>query len=93
MTTAINLAGPADDDRLMSLYYHEECRLPYDDAHRAAVVAPLLEGSPLVDWSRTRIVRLCDGQFRLVSAAWRDDRLGRRGVYSPSRGIGTGVLP
>lgn len=49
MTTAINLAGPADDARLLSLMarYHEECGLPYDDDHRAAVAAPLLDGSPL----------------------------------------------
>ncbi len=49
MTTAINLGGPADDERLLSLMarYHEERGLPYDDDHRAAVAAPLLEGSPL----------------------------------------------
>lgn len=27
--------------------YHAEAGLPYDDAHRAGVIAPLLEGSPL----------------------------------------------
>lgn len=49
MSTAINLGGPADDERLLSLMarYHEERGLPYDDAHRANVAAPLLEGSPL----------------------------------------------
>jgi len=49
MTTAINLGGPADDERLLSLMarYHEERGLDYDDAHRAKVAAPLLEGSPL----------------------------------------------
>ena len=49
MTTAINLGSPADDERLLSLMarYHEERELPYDDAHRANVAAPLLEGSPL----------------------------------------------
>lgn len=49
MTTAINLGGPSDDERLLSLMarYHEERGLPYDDDHRAAVAAPLLEGSPL----------------------------------------------
>ena len=49
MTTAINLGSPADADRLLSLMqrYHEERGLPYDDDHRAAVSAPLLDGSPL----------------------------------------------
>ena len=49
MTTAINLAGPADDARLLSLMsrYHDECGFDYDDVHRAAIAAPLLEGSPL----------------------------------------------
>lgn len=49
MTTAINLGGPADDERLLSLMarYHEERGFAYDDDHRAAVAAPLLEGSPL----------------------------------------------
>jgi GNAT superfamily N-acetyltransferase len=49
MTTAINLAGPSDDERLLSLMarYHEEAGFGYDDTHRAAVAAPLLEGSPL----------------------------------------------
>ncbi|MCO4841451.1 MAG: GNAT family N-acetyltransferase [Yoonia sp.] len=49
MTTAINLGGPADDERLLSLMgrYHEELGLDYDDVHRAKVAAPLLEGSPL----------------------------------------------
>ncbi|MEN9010797.1 MAG: GNAT family N-acetyltransferase [Yoonia sp.] len=49
MTAAIHLAGPTDDDRLLSLMgrYHEEAGLPYDNDHRAAVAAPLLEGSPL----------------------------------------------
>ena len=49
MSTAINLGGPEDDERLLSLMarYHEECGLDYDDEHRARVAAPLLEGSPL----------------------------------------------
>lgn len=49
MTTAINLGGPADDERLLSLMgrFHEERGLDYDDVHRAKVAAPLLEGSPL----------------------------------------------
>ena len=49
MSTAINLGGPEDDERLLSLMarYHEECGLDFDDEHRARVAAPLLEGSPL----------------------------------------------
>lgn len=49
MTTAINLGGLADNERLLSLMgrYHEERGLDYDDVHRAKVAAPLLEGSPL----------------------------------------------
>lgn len=49
MSTAINLGGPEDDERLLSLMarYHEERGLDYDDNHRAKVAAPLLDGSPL----------------------------------------------
>ena len=49
MTTAINLAGPDDLDRALALMarFHEEAGLGYDDAHRQAVMEPLLAGSPL----------------------------------------------
>lgn len=49
MTTAINLATPDNADQVISLMgrYHEEAGLPYDDAHRAEVTAPLLAGNPL----------------------------------------------
>jgi len=49
MTTAINLAGPDDAPRALDLMgrYHAEVGLDHDDDHRAAVVTPLLEGSPL----------------------------------------------
>jgi len=49
MTTAINLGGPQDAPRALDLMkrYHEEAELDYDDAHRAAVATPLLDGSPL----------------------------------------------
>ena len=49
MTTAIHLAGPDDADRVQALMQrsHDERSLPYDDAHRANVILPLLEGSPL----------------------------------------------
>ena len=49
MSAAVHLAGPADDDRLLSLMarFHEERGAAYTDEHRAAVAAPLLAGSPL----------------------------------------------
>lgn len=49
MTTAINLGGPEDGEKLLSLMarYHEERGLDYDDKHRAKVSVPLLNGSPL----------------------------------------------
>ena len=49
MTTAINLGGPDDAVRALDLMqrYHEEVGLDYNDDHRASVVTPLLEGSPL----------------------------------------------
>ena len=49
MSTAINLAGADDLDRTLGLMarYHEEAGLAYDDAHRHAVLEPLLAGSPL----------------------------------------------
>jgi GNAT superfamily N-acetyltransferase len=49
MTTAITLAGPDDAPRVVALMarYHEEAGLPHDDAHRMAVVTPLLDGGPL----------------------------------------------
>ncbi len=49
MTTALTLAGPADAARVADLMgrYHQEAGHPYDEAHRAAVVDPLVDGSPL----------------------------------------------
>ncbi|SEQ17751.1 Acetyltransferase (GNAT) family protein [Loktanella sp. DSM 29012] len=49
MSTAITLAGPDMADRVLALMarYHEESGLPFDDAHRAMVAGPLLDGSPL----------------------------------------------
>lgn len=49
MTAAIHLAGPEQAALCHGLVaqYHAEAGLPYDDAHRSAVVDPLLEGSPL----------------------------------------------
>lgn len=49
MTTAITLATPDDAPRLLGLLAacHVECDQDLDDAHRAAALAPLLDGSPL----------------------------------------------
>jgi GNAT superfamily N-acetyltransferase len=101
MTTAINLAGPADDDRLMSLMgrYHEECGLTYDDAHRAAVAAPLLEGSPLGAVWLIGPARAPLG-YVMVSFGWSVPLGGMIGWVEEvfirpsvrSRGIGTEVL-
>ena len=49
MSTSISLAGPDDLERVLGLMarLHEERRQTFDDAHRRAVTAPLLDGSPL----------------------------------------------
>ncbi|PVA08078.1 GNAT family N-acetyltransferase [Thalassorhabdomicrobium marinisediminis] len=49
MTTAIHLAGPEDAPRLLALVTacHEETGIARSEDHRAAALAPLLEGSPL----------------------------------------------
>jgi len=49
VTAAIHLAGPEQADLCLGLVaqYHAEAALPYDDAHRTAVIDPLLQGSPL----------------------------------------------
>lgn len=49
MTTAITLAAPNDAPKLLALMsaFHDECGFDLDDAHRAAALTPLLEGSPL----------------------------------------------
>ena len=101
MTTAINLAGPTDDDRLLSLMarYHEERGLDYDDLHRAQVTAPLLEGSPLGAVWLIGPARAPLG-YVLVSFGWSVPLGGMTGwveevFIRPSvrnRGIGTEVL-
>ncbi|MCF7700350.1 GNAT family N-acetyltransferase [Loktanella sp. M215] len=49
MSTGIALAGPGDADSVLDLMarYHTDAGLPHDDTHRATVVGPLLDGSPL----------------------------------------------
>lgn len=49
MSAAVHLAGPEQAALCLGLVekYHAEIGAPYDDAHRAAVVEPLLQGSPL----------------------------------------------
>jgi len=101
MTTAINLAGPADDERLLSLMgrFHDECGMDYTDDHRAAVAAPLLEGSPLGAAWLIGPARAPLG-YVLVSFGWSVPLAGMTGwveeiFIRPSvrnRGIGTEVL-
>lgn len=101
MTTAINLAGPADDKRLLSLMgrYHEEAGLAYDDEHRTIVAAPLLEGSPLGAVWLIGPARAPLG-YVMVSFGWSVPKAGMIGwveevFIRPSvrrRGIGTEVL-
>ncbi len=49
MSAAVHLAGPEQAALCLGLVekYHAEIGAPYDDAHRASVVEPLLDGSPL----------------------------------------------
>ena len=101
MTTAINLAGPTDDDRLLSLMgrYHEECGFAYDDVHRAAVAAPLLNGSPLGAVWLIGPARAPLG-YVMISFGWSVPHGGMIGWVEEvfirpsvrSRGIGTEVL-
>ena len=98
MTTAIALAGPDQSDRVLSLMarYHEEQQLGFDDAHRDAVVRPLLDGNPLgaiwlIGPSRAPL------GYVLMSFGWSSEAGGMIGwleeVYIRSsvrsRGIGT----
>lgn len=101
MSTAINLCTPADDQRLLALMarYHAECGMPYDDNHRAAVAAPLLDGSPLgavwlIGPQRAPLgyVLVTFGWSVRIGGmvAWVDEVFIRPSVRS--RGIGTEVL-
>lgn len=49
MSSAIHLAGPDDQTRVVDLMsrYHQETAQDYDDDHRILVTRPLLDGSPL----------------------------------------------
>lgn len=101
MSTAISLAGPSDDDRVLSLMarYHAERGLPYDDMHRATVAAPLLAGNPLGAIWLIGPARAPLG-YVLVTFGWSMDAGGMVGWVAevfirPSvrkRGIGTEVL-
>lgn len=101
MTTAINLATGDDTDRVVGLMqrYHEEAGLPFDDAHRLAVAAPLLDGNPLGAIWLIGPARAPLG-YVLISfgwsmahggmVAWLDEAFIRASVRG--RGIGTEVL-
>ncbi|MDE0852566.1 GNAT family N-acetyltransferase [Yoonia sp.] len=101
MSAAVNLANESNADLCLALMekYHTEQNLPYDDAHRLAVAAPLLAGNPLgaiwlIGPSRAPL------GYVLVTFAWSVDAGGMVGWISeiymrPSvrkRGIGTETL-
>lgn len=101
MTTAINLADEADLDRVLSLMtrYHAEAGLPYDDPHRAAAVAPLLDGSPLGAIWLVGPTRAPLGYVMITfgwsmaqggMVGWLDEAFIRESVRN--RGIGTEVM-
>jgi GNAT superfamily N-acetyltransferase len=101
VTAAITLAAPEHRDALLALMgrYHTEAGLPHDDAHREAVAAPLLDGSPLGAVWLIGPVRAPLG-YALITFGWSVPLGGMVGwvaeVYvRPSvrkRGIGTEVL-
>ncbi|WP_296424067.1 GNAT family N-acetyltransferase [Yoonia sp.] len=101
MTTAIHLAGPDDGDRVLALIQrsHEERGLPHDDAHRAATILPLLDGSPLGAVWLIGPARAPLG-YVMITFGWSVDLGGLIGwvediFIRPSvrkRGIGTEVL-
>lgn len=48
MSASLTLAQPSDAPKVLALVarFHDEAAFDTDDAHRAAAIAPLLEGSP-----------------------------------------------
>jgi GNAT superfamily N-acetyltransferase len=101
MTAAITLAGPDHLTSVLTLMErcHLERALPYDDAHREAVIAPLLQGSPLGAIWTVGPARAPLG-YVLITFGWSLTQGGMVGwvedIYvRPSvrkRGIGTEVL-
>ena len=101
MTSAITLADPTDLPRVMGLMarFHEEMGLPYDDAHREAAAAPLLDGSPLGAVWLIGPARAPLG-YVMIGFGWSVPRAGMVGTLEevfirPSvrrRGIGTETL-
>lgn len=101
MSAAVNLAGEDSVELCLALMakHHEEQDLPYDDAHRLAVAAPLLAGNPLGAIWLIGPARAPLG-YVLVTFAWSIEAGGMVGWISeiymrPSvrkRGIGTETL-
>jgi GNAT superfamily N-acetyltransferase len=101
MSAAVNLAGEDSTELCLGLMekYHAEQDLPYDDAHRLAVAAPLLAGNPLGAIWLIGPARAPLG-YVLVTFAWSIEAGGMVGWISeiymrPSvrkRGIGTETL-
>jgi GNAT superfamily N-acetyltransferase len=101
MSAAVNLAGEDSADLCLALMekHHAEQGLAYDDAHRIAIVAPLLAGNPLGAIWLIGPARAPLG-YVLVTFAWSIEAGGMVGWISeiymrPSvrkRGIGTETL-
>ena len=101
MTAAITLAGPDNQGALLTLMErcHTERALPPDQDHLTAVIAPLLDGSPLGAIWTVGPARAPLG-YVMVTFGWSIDHGGMIGwiadVYvRPSvrrRGIGTEVV-
>lgn len=101
MSAAVNLAGEDSTELCLGLMekFHAEQDLPYDDAHRLTVAAPLLAGNPLGAIWLIGPARAPLG-YVLVTFAWSIEAAGMVGWISeiymrPSvrkRGIGTETL-
>lgn len=101
MSAAVNLATPDSADLCLALMekHHTEQGLAYDDAHRAAITGPLLDGNPLGAIWLIGPARAPLG-YVLVTFAWSIEAGGMVGWISeiymrPSvrkRGIGTETL-
>lgn len=101
MTASVHLAGPEQTELCLGLVakFHEEMGAPYDNAHRAAVVEPLLAGNPLGAIWLIGPARAPLG-YVLVTFEWSVEAAGMVGwvreIYTRpnvrKRGIGTETL-
>ena len=101
MSAGLHLADAAQTDLCLALVakFHEELGAPYDDAHRRAVIEPLLQGSPLGAVWLIGPARAPLG-YVLVTFEWSIEAAGMVGwvreIYTRpnvrKRGIGTETL-